>query len=123
MLNSKVMDESIRDEMQTLDLMCFSSQYFFILSLLSLGMLSNIFATTIFLRSKFNFLGDPLMPLIILIIFLVCEILRAGIIKISNIKIKRFDWNGLWAVEIIEGRIFNAMLKISCLNALFSYSI
>ena len=105
MLNSKVMDESIRQEMQTLDLMCFSSQYFFILAFFAMGMLSNIFAITIFLRFEFNFLGDPLMPLIILIMFLVCEILRFGIIQIANIKIKRLDWNGLWAVEIIEGKM------------------
>ena len=32
MMDSKVLDESIAESMQTLDLMCFSSQYYFVVS-------------------------------------------------------------------------------------------
>ena len=39
MMNSKVLDESIAESLQTLDLMCFSEQYYFLVALISFGML------------------------------------------------------------------------------------
>ena len=38
-MNSKVLDESIAESLQTLDLMCFSEQYYFLVALISFGML------------------------------------------------------------------------------------
>merc|ERR1719232_59542 len=41
--------------------------------------------------------------MIILIMFLACDLLRNMMIKLSNIKISKLDWSGLWALQFIEG--------------------
>jgi len=102
-LGSEAFDESISETMQTLDLLCFSSQYYFILSLFALGVTSILFAVTIFLRFNYNVLGDPMMPIIVVIVFIVCDLVRFLMHKISDIEFQFFGWNGLWVSKTLEG--------------------
>lgn len=102
-MNSKIMDESISEGMQTLDLMGFSSQYYFILALFALGMFNNIFSVTIFLRTEYNFLGDPVMPIIMISMFMICDLIKICIQKLSDVKIRSLQWDGLWVTKNIEG--------------------
>eukprot|EP00975_Prorocentrum_lima_P047380 9906748-Prorocentrum_lima.AAC.1 len=51
-LSCPVVDESISEPLQTLDLMCFSSQYYFLNALMAMGMMSFMFGITIFLRTE-----------------------------------------------------------------------
>ena len=64
-----IVDESIKPALQTLDMLCFSSQFYFLTALHALGMLLLMFGITIFLRNKYNMFGDPVFPIIFLIIF------------------------------------------------------
>jgi len=54
-----IVDESIAEPLQTLDMMCFSSQYYFMSALHAMGMLSVMFGITVCLRQEFNPFGDP----------------------------------------------------------------
>ena len=65
MMNSKVLDESIAESLQTLDLMCFSEQYYFLVALISFGMLLVTMGVTTFINTNYNFFGDPVMPVIV----------------------------------------------------------
>jgi len=105
MLRSETLDESIAEGMQTLDLMCFSSQYYFLLALFALGMLNNMFAITIFLRSGYNLFGDPCMPMIMMLTFLFCEGLKNVLLYCADIQIRQFGWRGLWKTKQIEGTV------------------
>ena len=64
-MNSKVLDESIAESLQTLDLMCFSEQYYFLVALISFGMLLVTMGVTTFINTNYNFFGDPVMPVIV----------------------------------------------------------
>ena len=66
-MNSKVLDESIAESLQTLDLMCFSEQYYFLVALISFGMLLVTMGVTTFINTNYNFFGDPVMPVIVVI--------------------------------------------------------
>jgi hypothetical protein len=105
MLMSETLDESIAEGMQTLDLMCFSSQYYFLLALFALGMLNNMFAITIFLRSQYNVFGDPVMPMIMMLTFLLCEGVKRFLLYCADVQIRYFGWRGLWKTKQIEGTV------------------
>mmetsp|Transcript_751 Transcript_751/g.1598 ORF Transcript_751/g.1598 Transcript_751/m.1598 type:complete len:1761 (+) Transcript_751:28-5310(+) len=105
MLRSETLDESIAEGMQTLDLMCFSSQYYFLLSIFSLGMLNMMFATTIFLRTDYAIFGDPVMPLIFMLWFLLCEGLKRFLVRMADVQVRYFGWRGLWKTKQIEGTV------------------
>ena len=64
-MNSKVLDESIAESLQTLDLMCFSEQYYFLVALISFGMLLVTMGVTTFINTNYSFFGDPVMPVIV----------------------------------------------------------
>ena len=108
-LSSVTVDESISQGMQTLDLLCFSSQYYFIVALFSISMLTNMFAMTVLLRSEFNFLGDPVTPIIMLSMIIICELMRVSMIWLGNVKITYLDWRGLWTTKQIEGTMDDAV--------------
>uniref|UniRef100_A0A7S4RD69 Uncharacterized protein n=1 Tax=Ditylum brightwellii TaxID=49249 RepID=A0A7S4RD69_9STRA len=108
-LSSDTFDESISEGMQTMDLLCFSSQYYFIISVFAFAMLTNMFAITVFLRYEYNFLGDPAMPIIVLAIFLICEVIRLILCRIANVTVPYFNWHGLWAPKQLEGTMDDAI--------------
>ena len=62
MMNSKVLDESIAESLQTLDLLCFSEQYYFLLALTSFAILLVVMGVTTFLRTQYNLFADPTSP-------------------------------------------------------------
>lgn len=101
-LQSTLPDESITPRMQTMDLMCFSDQYYFLLSLFSLAMMSNIFAITIFLRARYNILGDPIAPLIMVVIFGACEVIQYLLRFLANAQFPWIGWGGLWMTKHID---------------------
>ena len=96
-------DESVTRSLQNLDLLCFSSQYYFILSIIALGFGTNMFGITICLRRKYNFLGDPVFPLIVTIVICCCELIALLCIYISNTDIDAISWGGIWKVTQLQG--------------------
>ncbi len=95
-------DESLSDQFQSIDLLCFSSQYYFILTLLTLGFGSNIFAITIFLRRKYNFLADPVFPIIASGVVLCCEGIALVCKYFANASVPAICWRGIWQVSLIQ---------------------
>jgi hypothetical protein len=90
LLKSTAYDESLEKYVQSVDLMCFSSQFYFLITLMSMGILSLMFGLTIFLRTGHNLFGHILTPFIVVIIFSVGEICRYSAIKLAS---KTSLWN------------------------------
>lgn len=88
MQRNEVLDESIAEPLQTMDLLCFSSQYYFMLALFSLGMTFGMIGVTIHLRWEYNLFADPLTPLIFIIMFLFGEALQVALRRLGNIKVR-----------------------------------
>jgi len=95
-------DESITVSLQNIDLLCFSSQYYFILTLVCIGFGTNMLGLTICLRKKYNFLADPVFPLIVALVILLSELIVQVCILISNIEVDVIYWNGIW--RVFEGK-------------------
>lgn len=105
MLRNPVVDESISEEYQSVDLLCFSSQHFFLLALLCFGMVNITLSISGILRLEYNPFGDPCALLMFLLIFLMGEFMQRICWRMADIKIRRFNWRGLWATKQIEGTI------------------
>jgi hypothetical protein len=105
-LNIPYYDESILDPLQTIDLMSFSSQYYFVAALLSGSITTTLFGATILLRSKhYSILSDPALPLIIAAVTVLVRAFKHIIVYLSSIKIKYLDWEGIWGSIQIEGTL------------------
>ncbi len=102
-LRSEALDESIAEMMQSLDLTCFSSQYYFMNALFGIGIFFGILGITVFLRWDFNMFSDPVTPLIILVMFLFGNMLQELLKWVANAKVKAFGWRGLWMTQVCEG--------------------
>ena len=72
--------------LQTVDLLCFSSQYYFINALYGLGNVVSLFGVTIFLRTQYNPFGDPVMPLLIFITFVVCDFVGKFLYYLADVE-------------------------------------
>jgi hypothetical protein len=102
-MKCETLDESIAEPLQTLDLLCFSSQYYFMCTLYAWGMLVSMFGITIMLRHdvdgiKYHMLGDPALYLILIVVYLVGRI-------IEKICFKLADLFRLWMRKSLEGTV------------------
>jgi len=70
------LDESIDETVRSIEQMCFSSQYFMILSVQACGIVYLAMGIEIMLRAEYNFFKDPLMPGVILFVAFICKLLR-----------------------------------------------
>jgi hypothetical protein len=105
MMNSKVLDESIAESLQTLDLMCFSEQYYFLVALISFGMILVTMGVTTFINTNYNFFGDPVMPVIVVVMLLYLDFLQHMLFRAADIRIRKLKWRGLWMTKQIEGTV------------------
>eukprot|EP00599_Poterioochromonas_sp_BG-1_P003191 CAMPEP_0173133270 /NCGR_PEP_ID=MMETSP1105-20130129/630_1 /TAXON_ID=2985 /ORGANISM="Ochromonas sp., Strain BG-1" /LENGTH=1788 /DNA_ID=CAMNT_0014044913 /DNA_START=1672 /DNA_END=7038 /DNA_ORIENTATION=+ len=105
MLRNPVVDESISEEFQTVDLLCFSSQYYFLITMFSFGMVMMSYNIEAFLRQEYNIFGDPCFLLMFVWVFLTGEGMLWVYARLADVKVKRFNWRGLWATKQIEGTV------------------
>jgi hypothetical protein len=105
LMRTKIFDESIGQNAQTIDMLCFSSQYYFLVSQLGFGITLGVMAVEIFLRQKFNIFRDPVTPVLFLLIIILGELLALVCWFMCDIKIKRLGWRGLWMTKNIEGTV------------------
>ncbi|CAM9801782.1 unnamed protein product [Chrysoparadoxa australica] len=105
MQRNETLDESISEAMQTLDLLCFSSQYYFMNALFGMASIFGMCGVSVFLRWEYNMFGDPVVPLIMLMMFLWGDMLQRVLVRLADIKIKRLGWRGLWMTKNIEGTV------------------
>ncbi|KAL7555003.1 hypothetical protein ACHAWF_018580 [Thalassiosira exigua] len=96
-------DASVTPSLQNVDLLCFSSQHYFILSLIALGFGTNMYGVTICVRRRYNFLGDPIFALIVVVVISICESIARICAYISNITIDAIGWGGIWRVTQLQG--------------------
>lgn len=58
---------------------------------------------TICLRRKYNFLGDPVFPLIMAIVVACFELIAQLCVFVSNTSIDAISWGGIWKVATLQG--------------------
>ena len=92
------LDESIAEPLQTIDMMCFSSQFFFICTIHGAGMLLVQFGLTIVLRNKANPFSDQMLPVIMLGIFSICTIIQ-WLGRMFG------DLAGIWVRKSLQGTV------------------
>lgn len=102
-LHNQYVDESISFPFQTLDLMGFSSQYYFASGLVATSSIMAIVGTTILLRQEsYNAFSDPALGILIIGMLLLSKLLRKMIIHIGSLKISYLNWEGVWGDVNIE---------------------
>jgi len=104
-LRNPVVDESINENNHAIDLLCFSSQFYFIVSFFTMAQVNIVFGVTIFMRQQYNPMGDPAGPLILALMFLGGELMSRIFLRLADVKIRRFNWRGLWVTKQIEGTV------------------
>merc|ERR1711871_1823983 len=102
-MKCETLDESIAEPLQTLDLLCFSSQYYFMCTFYAWGMLVSMFGITIMLRHdvdgiKYHMLGDPALYIILIVVYVMGRI-------IEKICFKLADLCRLWMRKSLEGTV------------------
>lgn len=70
--NEAAEDESLSEEIRGIDLLCFSTQYYFILCLSTTGILFNVFAIQVFLKKNYNPFSDKMGPFLAVLIYIIC---------------------------------------------------
>jgi hypothetical protein len=75
------LDECIDESVRTLDQMCFSSQYYMMLTVHVNGIMMFIFGMQMMVQSQYNVFGDQMMPFIFAMAFNNCQQLQWGIMK------------------------------------------
>lgn len=105
-INAPYYDESVHEKIQSIDLMSFSSQYYFFVSFLVGSMISTLLGATILLRTKqYNIFSDPLLPLMIGGIALFLQTYERIVIFVSSINIDYLDFTGIWGNVQIDGAV------------------
>ena len=92
------LDESIAEPLQTIDMMCFSSQFYFICTIHGVGMLLVQFGLTIILRNFANPFSDSMLPVIMLGIFSICTVIQ----WLGRLFA---DASGIWVRKSLQGTV------------------
>ena len=89
-------DESISAELRTVDQMCFSSQFYFLLGLGGAGSFLFVLSIEMMLRVNYNMFKDPCFLLLI-------GIVTGGCILVQNVSLFVADVTGVWKVKGTRG--------------------
>jgi len=89
-------DESIEEGMRSVDQMCFSSQFYFVLSLGGAGAFLITLAISMMLRAEYNMFADPCF---LMVIGLMCAFCEAG----QKVGLILADMGGLWKLADLGG--------------------
>ena len=104
-LRNNIFDESISESLQKVDLLCFSSQFYYLVGLMGYGMILIVLGVTIIITQNYNPLGDPVLLLLILTTFFVCEVIGYILVWLGTIQVRRIGWRGLWVTKLVEGTV------------------
>ena len=109
-LHSPYFDESVSKSFQTLDLMGFSSQYYFTSGIVAISSILAIVGGTTLLRQKsYNAFSDPALGLLIIGIVILSRLLKSLIVFVGSMKIPYFNWEGIWGDINIEDNMENVL--------------
>jgi hypothetical protein len=90
-LCEKEQDESIDKNLRAVDQLCFSTQFYFINSLHSMGIVFVVFAVEMMILSEYNMFADPMLPAMIIYMLIVVRVIKLFCLKIADLL-------GLWKV-------------------------
>ena len=99
------LDECINDSMRSLDQMCFSSQYYFMLALYLNGLMLMVLGMEMMIRHDYNMWSDPVM--LILLVFTCCMSYLA-----ENILKCLASWVSILIVTIFERALLELITDI-----------
>jgi hypothetical protein len=111
-LASNAWDDSISDGLRRVDLMCFSSQFYFLITLGGYCMFLLLMAITVFLRDSWNLFGDPVLWIIMAIVWLIFHAFKHLLIIFGNLV-------GIWRLRGNDGAVtddIDAKLKIAAMQ-------
>lgn len=104
-LFDSVPDESITPRNQSIDKLCFSEQYYFIVSLCTLSMMYQMLGLSIFLHTGYSPMSDPLAPIVLSIAFVFCKVFHRVLNRLSRSGISYLNWSGLWVITETESTL------------------
>ncbi|KAH8094066.1 hypothetical protein JL720_4055 [Aureococcus anophagefferens] len=98
------LDECIDESVRTLDQMCFSSQYYMMLTIHVNGIMMFVFGIQMMLQANYNFFGDQMAPFIVGLGYFVCWAVEWGVIKLALlVKLWRVKHeNTAWHTQMQE---------------------
>ena len=103
-MRQSTVDESIKQPFQTLDMMCFSSQFFFIATIHSWGMIMCMFGITVMMRNQHNMFGDPMVLFIACIVWYLADIVKYLLVLLGRLC-------RVWRLRVTEGSIDDELAK------------
>lgn len=74
-MDSYLLDTSLEVQYRSLDVLCFSNQFYYIISLLAWGMVLVVLALQVVTINKYNTFNDPFSVIFLLLIFILYEFL------------------------------------------------
>jgi len=92
-------DECIDESLRSVDQMCFSNQFYLVMTIHVNGIVYLVLGIEMMIRSQYNMFGDPVMPIMCLYVFLITGIIKSTIIWLSRflniweIKHKNTAWH------------------------------
>lgn len=95
---SQAYDESISEGLQSTDLLCFSSQYYFIMSLFAFAIFMSVVGISIHMRIGYNLFGDQMTYLIIILTHYMVKFFRRVFLFFANVF-------GLWKLRGVAGTL------------------
>jgi hypothetical protein len=96
-LHEPHMDSGVNRQFRTLDLVSFSSQYYFSSLMHAMGIFFFCIGLVIIIAQKFNFLGDTTLPFIITLFWVICIFIKEVSITIGNAL-------GIWTIPLVRKR-------------------
>jgi len=105
MMRNTVVDESIAEEFIIIDLLCFSSQYYYLVTMASFGMMMAVMGLEIYLRQNYVPFQDPTFVLFFVAAVIFGKFIEQVMYFLADIQIRRLNWRGLWATKLIEGTV------------------
>ena len=93
------LDECIDETVRTLDQMCFSSQYYMMMTVHVNGVTMFVLGMQMILRAQYNFFGDRIALVVVLVTYLVCVFVEwftikfAGMIELWRVKHENTAWH------------------------------
>lgn len=86
------LDECIDESVRTLDQMCFSSQYYAMMTIHVNGIIMFVLGMQMILQANYNFFGDRIAPVIVFVSYASCVFTEWFVLKLA----KKID---LWRVK------------------------
>lgn len=77
------LDECIDESMRTLDQMCFSSQFYMMMTIQVNGIIYLVLGTEMMVRAKYNLFGDPAMPVLAAFVILCSFVVKRLLLLIA----------------------------------------